>query len=288
MASSRAVSCVATCATFSRVARIHRGQPFSPLPTVTQTAFVPAALARSVIALTLGTIAWPALAAQNPSLEQASASATKTVSAAREHRATSEFEQLVSPILRQRCYDCHGDGSKKGGLAFDELTTPRHLVHNPELWLKVLRNTRSHIMPPPGETPLNDAEQRVLEQWIVTGAFGLDPAKPDPGRVTVRRLNRAEYRNTLRDLIGVDFNAEALLPPDDVGYGFDNIGDVMSISPMRMEKLLEAAMSAVNQGVPLDTFVMSSRQTLGDDFKTADGAQNGARMSFYQPRRVSY
>ena len=208
--------------------------------------------------------------------------------AASAERALSHYKDSISPLLQARCYDCHGDGAKKGGLAFDELTSNEQIVHNPELWLKVLRNTRSHIMPPPGETPLTAAEQRTLEQWIVTGAFGLDSAQPDPGRITLRRLNRTEYRNTLRDLLGVDFNAEALLPPDDVGYGFDNIGDVMSISPMRMEKFLDAAMAAVNQGVPLDTFVMSSRMTIGDDFKTADGAQNAARMSYYQPRRASY
>jgi hypothetical protein len=208
--------------------------------------------------------------------------------AANDERALAQFKQSIAPLLQARCYDCHGDGAKKGGLAFDELTSKEQIVRHPELWLKVLRNTRSHIMPPPGETPLTAAEQRTLEQWIVAGAFGLDPAQPDPGRVTLRRLNRTEYRNTLRDLIGVDFNAEALLPPDDVGYGFDNIGDVMSISPMRMEKFLDAAMAAVNQGVPLDTFVMSSRMTIGDEFKTADGTQNAARMSYYQPRRASY
>ena len=73
--------------------------------------------------------------------------------------------------------------------------------------------------------------------------------------MTLRRLNRAEYRNTLRDLIGADFDAEAMLPPDDVGYGFDNIGDVLTLSPMRMEKFLEAAISAVKQAVPPDTVV---------------------------------
>lgn len=208
--------------------------------------------------------------------------------AADEASTLARFKQSVLPLLQARCYDCHGDGVKKGGLAFDELTAAEHIARNPELWLKVLRNTRSQMMPPPGETPLTADELRTLEQWIVGGAFGLDPARPDPGRVTLRRLNRTEYRNTLRDLIGVDFNAEALLPPDDVGYGFDNIGDVMSISPMRMEKFLEAAMAAVNQGVPLDTFVMSSRMTVGDDFKTADGAQNAARMSYYQARRATH
>ena len=205
-----------------------------------------------------------------------------------EQRALAQFEKVVSPILQQRCYDCHGGGSRKGGLALDQLTTKDQLLHNPELWLKVLRNTRSHVMPPPGEPSLTGAEQRELEQWIVTGAFRLDPARPDPGRVTVRRLNRSEYRNTLRDLIGADFDAEAMLPPDDVGYGFDNIGDVLSLSPMRVEKFLEAAMLAVNQAVPLDTVVMSSRMLLGGEFKTADGTQTAERYSYYQARMTSH
>ncbi|MBL9199831.1 MAG: DUF1592 domain-containing protein [Opitutaceae bacterium] len=202
--------------------------------------------------------------------------------------ALAMFEKTVSPILRSHCYECHGDGAKKGGVAFDNLTAEEHLLRNPEFWLKVLRNTRSHIMPPPGEPALTPAQQHALEQWIVTSAFGLDPARPDPGRVTIRRLNRAEYRSTLRDLIGANFEAEAMLPPDDVGYGFDNIGDVLSISPMRLEKFIEAAMTAVNQAVPHDTVVMSSQMLVGEDFVTADGTQNAAKYSYYQARTTSH
>jgi mono/diheme cytochrome c family protein len=255
---------------------------------VIRTALVPAALARSIFALALGALARTAFAAQPPPSEHALPASAHTDSAAHVHRVAGEFEKLISPILQQRCFDCHGDGSRKGGLAFDELTTPANLARNPELWLKVLRNTRSQVMPPPGEEPLTAAEQRTLEQWIVTGAFALDPAKPDPGRVTLRRLSRTEYRNTLRDLIGADFDAEAMLPPDDVGYGFDNIGDVMSISPMRMEKFIEAAMAAVHQAVPMDTVVMSTKMLVGGDFVSADGTQNAEKYSYYQARTTSH
>src|SRR6185295_2482135 len=194
----------------------------------------------------------------------------------------------VSPILREHCYECHGDGAKKGGLDFDALAAGDQIFHSPQLWLKVLRNTRAHVMPPPGEKQPTVAEQRALEQWIKTGGFGLDPAQPDPGRVTVRRLNRAEYKNTLRDLIGVDFDAEAILPADDVGYGFDNIGDVLSLSPIRLEKFIEAAMTAVSQSVPMDTVVMSTKMLQGGDFLTADGTQNAERYSYYQARTTSH
>lgn len=229
----------------------------------------------------------PGLSAAQSSSAQAKIAAPARATTA-EDLAMVQYEKTVSPILEKNCYECHGGGTKKAGIAFDELTTKQKLLHDPELWLKVLRNTRSHVMPPPGEPAPTPAEQLVLEQWIKTGAFGLDPAQPDPGRVTIRRLNRAEYRNTLRDLIGADFDADAALPPDDVGYGFDNIGDVLSISPMRMEKFIEAAMAAVKQAVPMDTVVMSSQMLVGGDFVTADGTQNAEKYSYYQARTTSH
>src|SRR6185295_12015643 len=165
----------------------------------------------------------------------------------------------VSPILREHCYECHGDGAKKGGLDFDALAAGDQIFHSPQLWLKVLRNTRAHIMPPPGEKQPTVAEQRALEQWIKTGGFGLDPARPDPGRVTVRRLNRTEYKNTLRDLIGVDFDAEAILPADDVGYGFKTLGAVWGLPPTRWERFSGAARPSLGRGVPRDTVVMTTK-----------------------------
>ena len=80
--------------------------------------------------------------------------------------------------------------------------------------------------------------------------FQTDPHNPDPGRVTVRRLNRVEYRNTVRDLMGVDFNTEKEFPADDTGHGFDNIGDVLTLSPMLLEKYLAAAKTVVTKAVP--------------------------------------
>src|SRR5205809_762988 len=76
-----------------------------------------------------------------------------------EDTAMTQFERIVSPILEKNCYECHGDGAKKGDLAFDKLTTKEQILHNPQLWLKVLRNTRSHVMPPPGEPAPTSAEQ---------------------------------------------------------------------------------------------------------------------------------
>jgi hypothetical protein len=228
------------------------------------------------------------IAAEKSALVEKAVPDAKATVVSSEDQALAQFQKVVSPILRERCYECHGDGAKKAGIAFDALTTSDQILHNPQLWLKVLRNTRSHIMPPPDEKQPTTTEQIALEQWIKTGGFQLDPNQPDPGRVTIRRLNRTEYKNTLRDLIGVDFDADAMLPPDDVGYGFDNIGDVLSLSPMRLEKFIEAAMTAVSQGVPMDTVVMSTTMLQGGDFLTADGTQNAERYSYYKARATSH
>ncbi|HUR58109.1 MAG TPA: c-type cytochrome domain-containing protein, partial [Opitutaceae bacterium] len=93
------------------------------------------------------------------------AATATTAGRALDDQALRQFTERVAPILRERCYECHGDGARKGGIAFDELTTKDKLLHDPGLWLKVLRNTRSQIMPPPGETAPTPAEQRALEQW---------------------------------------------------------------------------------------------------------------------------
>ena len=95
-------------------------------------------------------------------------------------------------------------------------------------------------------------------------AFGLDAAHPDPGRVTLRRLNRVEYRNTIRDLTGVDFKADEEFPPDDTGHGFDNLGDVLTVSPMLLEKYLGAAQAIVTQAVPTVPKVMPERVIAGN------------------------
>jgi hypothetical protein len=166
-----------------------------------------------------------------------------------ETSAVSQFRKEIEPILVSYCYDCHGDGLARGNVAFDELKTDEALVDH-ELWLKVLKNVRANIMPPEKKARPNDNERERLEHWIKVSAFGLDLQNPDPGRVTVRRLNRVEYRNTVRDLTGVDFRVELEFPPDDSGHGFDNIADVLTLPPMLLEKYFEAAKSIVARSVP--------------------------------------
>jgi hypothetical protein len=194
----------------------------------------------------------------------------------------------VAPILKKYCYDCHADGMDKGGVAFDGFKSDAELLGQTQIWLAALKNTRAGLMPPKEEVARpNEAELATLARWIKYEAFGLDPAHPEPGRVTVRRLNRAEYRNTIRDLMGYEFNAEAEFPPDDSGNGFDNIGDVLSISPLLLEKYLAAAESIVDKAVPKVGSVMRERIYAGKDFRSENGRIGAEQLSAKKPIKVA-
>ncbi len=198
--------------------------------------------------------------------------------------AIQEYERHISPILETHCFECHGDGYDKGGVAFDTLFTDEEIL-NEELWLRVLNNTRAGLMPAEDNPRLSSAEQQRLERWIKDDVFRIDPSNPDPGRVTVRRLNRVEYRNTVRDLLGVDFNTEVEFPPDDTGFGFDTIGDALSLSPMLMEKYVAAAQAIVTQGVPTESMRPGEQVVPSDAFAGANVVhKNGrARLLYTTP-----
>ena len=207
--------------------------------------------------------------------------ATKVAIASPATRPAEEFRRNIQPLLAEYCYDCHGDGQKKGGLALDALTSDADLLQNHELWWRVLKNVRAGIMPPHKKARPSAQEKQRLADWIEHGAFGIDPEDPDPGRVTVRRLNRVEYRNTIRDLMGVDFNTTEEFPPDDTGYGFDTIGDVLSISPLLLEKYMQAAEKIVASAVPVTPRSIEQTTLLPGDFASSSGSAV-QHMSFYK------
>jgi hypothetical protein len=190
---------------------------------------------------------------------------------AAETTGLAHFHKNVQPLLQHYCYECHGDGMSRGGVAFDELTSNDQILDH-ELWSKVMKNLRTRIMPPPKAPRPTSAEQKVIEDWAKYEAFGIDPNHPDPGRVTLRRLNRAEYHNTVRDLTGVDFNADAEFPPDDTGYGFDDIGDVLTVSPLLLEKYMNAASVIVDQALLKST----NRSKIRERFLTKSAPDDAA------------
>ena len=154
-------------------------------------------------------------------------------------------------LLRQQCGDCHCDGTAEGAIDLDALLS--RLPNSPEAgghdtnpdktaWLAVWRNLRAETMPPADAPHPTPSERQTLVQFVQRDVLGVDPSRPDPGRVVLRRLNRVEYANTLQDLTGLTVDVFDSLPADDTGYGFDTIGDVLSMSPMLVEKYLETAM----------------------------------------------
>jgi hypothetical protein len=206
--------------------------------------------------------------------------------AAAEDRLAERFRAEVQPILVERCHDCHGGGTRKGEVTLD--APEMALLADQDLWWRVMKNVRAGIMPPAHKERPTAEEVRVLEDWIKRDVFRIDPDNPDPGRVTIRRLNRVEYRNTIRDLMGVDFNTEEEFPPDDTGYGFDTIGDVLSTSPLLLEKYLHAAEAIVRSAVPRVSRVMPERTIAGDDLRSAGGDRQGSRLSFYEKASVGH
>lgn len=208
---------------------------------------------------------------------------------AAEPLALPDFTREVQPLLNEFCSDCHADGMNKGNVAFDELPTDGPVPGSPELWLAVLKNLRAGIMPPSRKPQPTAEQKKLLETWIKRGAFELDPQNPDPGRVTVRRLNRVEYRNTIRDLVGVDYRTDEEFPADDTGHGFDNLADVLTLSPLLLEKYLAAARVIVEQAVPQVPWVPAERVLAGQSFRkeAGSGSEDSRSLSYYEEARVT-
>lgn len=220
------------------------------------------------------------------------AQSTTTSAGAHPGAPDQGYHHTVQPILREFCFDCHGDGVAKGRVSFDQYPSDEALMQDRELWQKVLRNVRAGLMPPDKKPQPSRGQKARLESWIKQAVFLTNPADPDPGRVTVRRLNRAEYRNTIRDLMGVDFDTETEFPPDDTGHGFDTNGDVLTLSPMLLEKYLAAASSIVGKAVPTVSRAPAERVLLPGDFRRTPGGANGPGsgdslfLSFYESGRA--
>lgn len=164
-------------------------------------------------------------------------------------RGEAAYHQKIKPLLEKYCFDCHSDGVEKGDFTFDEHKTFADLRADLVLWDHVRHMIATHVMPPEKKEKPSLLERDELVSWIDDSVFWFDPAKVDPGRQTYRRLNRTEYNNTIRDALLLDLRPADEFPPDDSGYGFDNIGDVLTLSPMLMEKYMRAARQVADQAV---------------------------------------
>lgn len=198
------------------------------------------------------------------------------------------YKSEILPLLENYCFDCHGEGVSKGDFSMDKFKDLSAHLGDRKHWLAIWRNVRSQIMPPSDEDQLTPAEKRKLQSWIEKQVFQLDPENPDPGRVTIRRLNRTEYRNAVFDLLGVEYDTKDVFPPDDTGYGFDNIGDVLSISPLLMEKYISAADEVVALALPEGAAAQVPRIDIEGGAFTApsDKKTTGRWLPFARKRQV--
>ena len=160
--------------------------------------------------------------------------------------APVDYDKAVKPLLKKYCYDCHGGGEEEGGIVLDDYESLSAALKDFNTWDRVHFNVERMMMPPSEKKAQpSDEERRIITDWIEAQIYKLNPNEPDPGRVTIRRLNKVEYTNSLRDLFGQDFGPAEDFPADDSGYGFDNNGDVLSLSPLMIEKYLKAAEKVV-------------------------------------------
>jgi len=153
------------------------------------------------------------------------------------------FQRVIQPFFDTYCLDCHHPDRRKGDVNLEDLIDVGQANHEGRrTWEMVYRQLRAGAMPPDGESQPTPEERAELVSLLHQRLSHIDRSKPvDSGRVTARRFNRTEYDNTIRDLFGIRLSVANTFPGDDVGYGFDNIGDVHSVSPLRLQRFLEAA-----------------------------------------------
>ncbi|MFP6770023.1 MAG: DUF1587 domain-containing protein, partial [Planctomycetaceae bacterium] len=166
---------------------------------------------------------------------------------------------------------CHGPDTDNAGLRLDKYASTKDLLVDRKTWIKVLQYLELGAMPPPDFKNQPDARQRrQIVKYLDKTLFAIDcDMVRDPGRVTIRRLNRSEYNNTIRDLVGVDFQPAKNFPSDDVGEGFDNIGDVLSVSPLLIEKYLDAAEQISSKAiVSIDPFKTRNKKLANKAFNS--------------------
>jgi mono/diheme cytochrome c family protein len=152
-------------------------------------------------------------------------------------------------LTSRYCVSCHNQRLKSGNLALDTLNTT-NIASSAETWEKVIVKLRSRSMPPPGAPRPDAATYDSVAGWLESEIDRVAAAKVNPGRsVSLHRLNRAEYANVIRDLLGMDVDPQALLPPDEQAFGFENNGEALSMQPALLDRYVSAAASIARQAV---------------------------------------
>jgi hypothetical protein len=168
-----------------------------------------------------------------------------------------DYSKDIVPLLSKYCYSCHGPKKQKAKLNLSLFKDVDSIQRKRKLWVTAHDLLKLNEMPPEEhKTQPTKAERQLLGQWIEYAINNIDCSKiKDPGQITIHRINRAEYNNSIRDLIGIEFNGAENFPSDDVSHGFDNIADVLSMPPLLMEKYYTAAQQVLDKAIvpqPID------------------------------------
>jgi mono/diheme cytochrome c family protein len=165
------------------------------------------------------------------------------------HSAATQDDTPAPAFLAKHCLECHGIEKPKGNLRLDRLSPDFADKASRDRWLTVLEQVQTGAMPPKGRPRPPEKDAQTLAHWINGRVAAALAARRAEGRVVLRRLNRVEYENTVRDLLGVTIDLQELLPQDSSSDGFDNVGAALHISSFLMEKYLEAADKALNVAI---------------------------------------
>ena len=260
------------------------------LPTVTRTGLARKLVAAvSLVALTAVTgVALLGQATADPVAATPAVHTAATLSS-----ATPDDRKRM---LTQFCGGCHNDKSKTAGMSVMPLKADNIEAHT-ATWEKILRRVSLGEMPPRGMKRPSKEEIADFTNWLEGSLDKMGAANPDPGRATLRRLNRAEYANAVRDLLDLQIDVSADLPFDDSGYGFDNIADVLTVSRTLMDKYIRvgARVSRTATGLVSRSPVVTEYKLAKDPYvneRASDdlplGSRGGGSFKFYAPYDADY
>ena len=211
----------------------------------------------------------------------------------------STYQTKIAPLFERYCFRCHGPEKQKAELNLSEVRGITDVLKSRKTWEALAENVEVGLMPPEGDLPTEEEIAEVLA-WVASALeSGVGNCEIiEPGRVTMRRLNRAEYDNTVRDLLGFDSNLSRNFPRDDVGYGFDNIGDVLMLPPLLMEKYFDAAEELAERAIvvpspdPGQTMSVTGRGLAGgeeyDDTARRLNSAGETFVPFHAPKSGRY
>src|SRR5690242_7370683 len=197
-------------------------------------------------------------------------------------------------FFERYCLSCHNERLKSGGLSLTSADAVRPEAM-PQLWERVVRKLRTRVMPPPAAEQPNDSDRQGILTWLETPLDAAYAFRPTPGRTeTLRRLNRTEYQNSIRDLLAVEIDAATLLPPDESGYGFDNV-NLGDLAPTLLNRYIDAARKIARLAVGSASAPVGETFNAAPDLTQEDqlpgmpiGTRGGMIRSFTFPQDGEY